>query len=265
MDFFTYWPTSGTSLLSAATAQPRPPHELAHASKPTLSMAFPITLVLNDGHYIGTMLGEVNALDRGWPKTLFSRDASGAIFLRHRPPPYTTVTEPARTPAATESKTTETQPKTTRYRKRRSSQGWIAMSDKSHGPSPASQTSLYVFALSERFRGWFLSCSYEQFCATMIGKGGMAVEGQPAKLMGMSVEQQHACAQQGFWGRSRGEASRNKQGKTGPPLPRQHEPRLTRGAYSFLVILVVLFHTTLWSWLMCCFCVCVSSGTYSSV
>ena len=57
---------------------------------------------------------------------------------------------------------------------------------KSHGPPPASQTSLYVFGLSERFRGRFLSCRYEEFSATMIGKGGMAVEGQPAKLMGMS-------------------------------------------------------------------------------
>ena len=77
-------------------------------------------------HHIRTVLGEVNALDRRWLKTLFPRYASGAIFLRHRPPPYTTVTESARTPAATESKTIETQPKTTRYRKRRSRQGWTA-------------------------------------------------------------------------------------------------------------------------------------------
>ena len=54
--------------------------------------------------------------------------------------------------------------------------------------------------------------------ARLIGKGGMAVEGQPAKLMGMSVEQQHACAQQGFLGRSREEASRtvNKGGGDRP-------------------------------------------------
>ena len=62
------------------------------------------------------------------------------------------------------------------------------------------------------------------------------MEGEPAKLMGMSVEQQHACAQQGIWGRSGEEASRTDQGRRGPPLPRQHEPRLTKGAYSFLLI-----------------------------
>ena len=168
-------------------------------------------------------------------------------------------TEPARTPAATESKTTETQPKTTRYRRRRSSQGWISRSQKSHGRSPASQTSLYVLALSERFRGWLWSCSYEQFCATMIGKGGMAVEGQTAKLMGMSEEQQHACARQGFGGRSGEEASRTEQGRRGPPLPRQHELRLTKkGAYSVPLIFVVFhFHFSLD--LMCgCFCVRIS-------
>ena len=82
----------------------------------------------------------------GLTRGAFSPGCFRSIFLRHRPPPYTTVTEPERTPAATESKTIETQPKTTRYRKRRSSQGWIAMSQKSHGPSPASQTSLYVLA-----------------------------------------------------------------------------------------------------------------------
>ena len=65
----------------------------------------------------------------------------------------------------------------------------------------------------------------------MIGKEGMAVEGQPAKLMGMSVEQQHAFAQQGFWRMSGEEASRTEQGRRGPPLPPQHEPRLTKGAY----------------------------------
>ena len=122
--------------------------------------------------------------------------------------------------------------------------GMDNVSQKSHGPSPASQTSLDVLALSEQFRGYFSSCSYEQFFATMIGKGRMAVEGQPAKLMGMSVEQQHACAQQGIWGRSGEEASRTKQGRRGPPLPRQHEPRLTKGAYSFLLTLV-LFHISL--------------------
>ena len=34
---------TGTCLLSAATAQPRPPHEVGHASKPTLSMGYPIS------------------------------------------------------------------------------------------------------------------------------------------------------------------------------------------------------------------------------
>ena len=79
----------------------------------------------------------------------------------------------------------------------------------------------------------------------MIVKGGMAVEGRPAKLMEMSMEQQHACAQQGFWGRSGEEASRTEQERRGSPLPRQHEPRLTKGAYSFPLILRVLFHTSL--------------------
>ena len=46
------------------TTQPSPPHEVGHASKPTLSMGFPITLA-NDSHCIGTVVGEVNALDRG--------------------------------------------------------------------------------------------------------------------------------------------------------------------------------------------------------
>ena len=61
------------------------------------------------------------------------------------------------------------------------------------------------------------------------------MEGQPAKQMGMSVEQQHACAQQEIWGRSGEEAGRAKQGRRGPPLPRQQELRLTKGACSFSV------------------------------
>ena len=77
----------------------------------------------------------------------------------------------------------------------------------------------------------------------MIGKRGMAVEGHPANLMRMSVKQQHACAQQGFWGRSGEEASRTEQGRTGPPLPREHQPRLTKNAYSFLFIFVVPYYS----------------------
>ena len=71
----------------------------------------------------------------------------------------------------------------------------------------------------------------------------MTVEEQPPKQLRMNVEQ-HARTQQGIWGRSGEEASRTKQGRRGPPLPRQHELRLTKGAYSF-VLIFVLFHVFL--------------------
>ena len=78
------------------------------------------------------------------------------------------------------------------------------------------------------------------------------MEEQPAKLMGTNVEQ-HACVQQGFWGRSGEEAIRTEQGRRGPPLPHQHEPR--KGAYSYLLVVVVLFHISVQSRSMCCFSV----------
>ena len=99
------------------------------------------------------MLGEGNALGRADSGRIFPRAASGAIFPRRLPRPHTTVTEPARAPAAIESKTIDTQPTTARYRKRREQPGKDSMSQKSHGLVPSSQTSLYVLALSERFRG----------------------------------------------------------------------------------------------------------------
>ena len=67
------------------------------------------------------------------------------------------------------------------------------------------------------------------------------MEGQPVKLLGTSVEQQHACEQQGISVRSGEEASRTKIGMRGQLLPRQHERRLTKGAYS-LPLIFVLFH-----------------------
>ena len=66
------------------------------------------------------------------------------------------------------------------------------------------------------------------------------MEGQPAELMGTSVEQQHACSQQGIWVKSGEKASRTKQGRREPLLPRQHEPPLTKGEYSFPLIFVLL-------------------------
>ena len=65
------------------------------------------------------------------------------------------------------------------------------------------------------------------------------MEGQPAELMGIVVEQQLACLW--IWRRSGKEASRKKKKRRGPPFPRQHEPRSTNGAYSFFLILLVLF------------------------
>ena len=126
-----------------------------------------------------------------------------------------------------------------------------------------SEPDLLARACIERaISGLIFHCGYEQLCATMIRKGGMAVQGQPAEPTGMSVEQQHACAQQGIWRRSGEEAIGTEQGRRGPPLPRQHEPRLTKGAYSFPLVLV-LFHTPLE--LINVLFLCVSGGTYSSV
>ena len=58
--------------------------------------------------------------------------------------------------------------------------------------------------------------------------------------MGTSAEQQHACAQRGIRVRSGEEANRTKQGTRGPPVPRQHELRLTKGAYSFPLMFCVV-------------------------
>ena len=119
--------TPVTSILSAATAQPRPAHEVGHASKPTheLSRYTSVTMFIWNRAPAGQRAGP------GLTHDTFSRAASGATFIRHRPPLYTNAMEPERTPAATGSKTIETQPTTARYRKRRdSSQGTVARADR---------------------------------------------------------------------------------------------------------------------------------------
>ena len=98
------------------------------------------------------MLGERDALDRADSGRIFSGQLQEHFFSRRLPRPHTTVTEPARAPAATESKTIETQTMTARYRERREQSGKDSVSQKSHGLVLSSRTSLYVLALSERFQ-----------------------------------------------------------------------------------------------------------------
>ena len=61
--------------------------------------------------------------------------------------------------------------------------------------------------------------------------------------MGMSVEEQHVHSRGFEEGQERKRAGQSKRGE-GHPLPRQQEPRLVTGAYSYLLILV-LFHISL--------------------
>ena len=68
------------------------------------------------GIILRTEVGEMNALDRDSLNTLFPWMLHERFFW-HRPPLYTTVTEPALTPVARESNIIDTQPKTTKYRK----------------------------------------------------------------------------------------------------------------------------------------------------
>ena len=84
----------------------------------------------------------------------------------------------------------------------------------------------------------------------ILWKGGMAVQGQPAKQVGMSVKERHVHTRGLGEGRGRKRAGQSKGGE-GYPLPRQLELRLTKGAYQVLLI-YVFFHTSLQGPLMCC-------------
>ena len=131
------------------------------------------------------------------------------------------------------------------------------MSQKSHGPSPASQTSSYVLALSERFLGLIFELQLRAILRDDAWERGDGSGRTASKANGNERGAATCMCTAGVWGRSGEEASRTEQSRRETPLPRQHEPPLTKGAYSFLLILVVLFHTTLQGFFCVVFVLCI--------